>query len=370
MFSLNGNHFLVAVDAFSKWVECFIMSTTDSEAVVLKLCEMFSRFGLVKVIVTDNGTNFCSAYFNNFCLSNGVKHVTIAPYHPASNGQAENTVKTFKRGIQLFLSEKEGSKTLVAKLYEYLFNYRNSVHCTTGVSPAELMFGRKLRCRLDLICDRTSSCEASPSAESLVVSVKDNVCAKQISQSNTYGGHRKVDFKKGDKVLFKFYFKNGTKHTWKFGIINKIIGSRMYRVFVPEQNVYVRKHLDQIVLYKGFKNSMMCDSDDVSCFGDYGTNEHIKSTMSDESAVSKVSSNVSPSINVLLEDNTSSAFQQDRVEKERSESVAQSSNVEQSSVGAADVKSPGAPSVANSDCDEQLTPSRRYPLRIRNKRKL
>ena len=33
----------------------------------------------------------------------------------------------------------------------FLFNYRLTPHSTTGVSPAELMFGRRLRSRLDLL---------------------------------------------------------------------------------------------------------------------------------------------------------------------------------------------------------------------------
>ncbi|CAG4957134.1 unnamed protein product [Colias eurytheme] len=362
MFSLNNKNFLVAVDAYSKWVECFIMSTTDSEAVVLRVSEMFSRFGLVKVIVTDNGTNFCSAYFENFCQRNGVKHVTIAPYHPASNGQAENTVKTFKRSIQVILNEGS-SKMLVDKLYEYLFNYRNSAHCTTGVSPAELMFGRKLRCRLDLLCERsTVAGGTSPTSESLSSVIKDNVHAKQISQSNAYGGHRKIIFKTGDEVLFKHYYKNGTKHTYKFGIIKKNIGSRMYLVYVPEQNVYVRKHIDQILIYKGSKKYNEHVSDDVSCFGDYTSNEVTESSVPGE----HVTEQDPPQLQGVPHDSnvlSSPAPQQEQVEEERSESVPVGSDSEGSSVTTS-VSSPSAPIDPRSD--DQLTP-RRYPLRIRKK---
>ena len=63
----------------------------------MKLYELFSRFGLVHTLVTDNAKNFTSNQFNNFCKSNNIKHLTIAPYHPALNGQAENTVKTVKK---------------------------------------------------------------------------------------------------------------------------------------------------------------------------------------------------------------------------------------------------------------------------------
>ena len=44
---------------------------------------------------------------------------------------------------------KEG--TISDKIARFLFSYRNLTHSTTGVSPAELMFGRQLRSRLDLL---------------------------------------------------------------------------------------------------------------------------------------------------------------------------------------------------------------------------
>ena len=52
------------------------------------------------MIVTDNGTGFVSGEFEQFLKSNGVKHTTSAPYHPASNGLAERTVQIVKKGLK------------------------------------------------------------------------------------------------------------------------------------------------------------------------------------------------------------------------------------------------------------------------------
>lgn len=103
---------------------------------------------LVRTLVTDNATNFTSSVFQEFCIANGIKHLTISPYHPASNGQAENTVKTVKRGVKAILFQNLSQTDFVKKLNSFLFEYRNSTHCTTGFSPAQL-FSPPLRCRLD-----------------------------------------------------------------------------------------------------------------------------------------------------------------------------------------------------------------------------
>lgn len=79
-------------------------------------------------------------------IKNGIHHIRSSPYHPASNGLAERAVRVFKEG---FKKMKEG--TISDKIARFLFSYRNLPHSTTGVSPAELMFGRQLHSRLDLL---------------------------------------------------------------------------------------------------------------------------------------------------------------------------------------------------------------------------
>lgn len=82
---------------------------------------------------------------------NGIKLSTSPPYHAATNGAAENAVKSFKNAINKMLNDKFNKGTSFDTLVNrYLFNYRNSPHCTTGVSPAQRMFGRKIRTRLDV----------------------------------------------------------------------------------------------------------------------------------------------------------------------------------------------------------------------------
>lgn len=147
-FFFNELTFLIVVDAHSKWFEVIPMTATTAGNTVAKLKEIFSRFGVPRKLVSDNGPPFTSDEFLNFLVKNGVKHVTSAPYHPASNGEAENAVRTVKRALKKANLEKI---SLHAFLQNFLIDYRNSTHSTTGESPAMLMFGRPIRSRLHLV---------------------------------------------------------------------------------------------------------------------------------------------------------------------------------------------------------------------------
>ena len=74
-----GHMFFILVDAHSKWIEVEQMTSTTSSAIISTLRNIFSRFGLPNVIVTDNGRNFVSAEFESFLKRNGIQHLTSAP---------------------------------------------------------------------------------------------------------------------------------------------------------------------------------------------------------------------------------------------------------------------------------------------------
>ena len=94
--SFLGQMWLVVIDAHSKWLEVFPMSSTTSIATAQCLREVFARFGLPERSVTDNAPNFVSSEFKYFLKQNGIRHTTSAPYHPATDGLAERAVRILK----------------------------------------------------------------------------------------------------------------------------------------------------------------------------------------------------------------------------------------------------------------------------------
>lgn len=224
---LAQRDYLIVIDAYSKWLECMLMDRgTSTHALINKLKLLFSRFGIPHVIMSDNDTKINSLEFKTFCTVNGIKHMTSPIYHPSSNGQAENSVKSCKNFIKCIYKENQSptDEFINNKLLGFLFQYRNTIHCATGVSPAKLMLGRDLMSRLDLVLP--------PQQGSI------RKCDHQLKR-----------FEVGDSVWFH-YFVNRRKR-WELGQIKEKIGSRMFVISTPDNTETYKRHYDQIRRYTG-----------------------------------------------------------------------------------------------------------------------
>ena len=165
----KGEMFLVVMDAYSKWLEVHRMKSIMPTATIEKLREMFATHGLPATLVSNNGSNFTSSEFQ-FTKRNGIKHIKVAPYHPASNGLAERAVQIFKEGY-----EKMEGGSVQTKLSRFLLSYRTTPHSMTGVPPAELLMKRRLHTQLN----------------QLVPNIANRVRNKQSQQKAVHDYHAK-----------------------------------------------------------------------------------------------------------------------------------------------------------------------------------
>ncbi|XP_018398448.1 PREDICTED: uncharacterized protein K02A2.6-like [Cyphomyrmex costatus] len=100
---------LVKSYACSKWPEIYNLGKDTSSALIIQcIRESIARYGIPDTIVSDNGPQFVSREFEEFCKGNDVRHTKSSAYHPRT-------------------------------------------HTTTGAAPSELMMRRPLKCRLDLL---------------------------------------------------------------------------------------------------------------------------------------------------------------------------------------------------------------------------
>ena len=70
---------------------------------------------------------------------NGIRHTLVPPYHPASNGAAERSVRVVKGALEKKVLQGTGGMTMKHRLANVLIKYRSTPHSVTGRTPAELM---------------------------------------------------------------------------------------------------------------------------------------------------------------------------------------------------------------------------------------
>ncbi|XP_058814638.1 uncharacterized protein K02A2.6-like [Topomyia yanbarensis] len=137
-----------------------------------------------------------------------------APYHPATNGQAERYVQTIKQKLKAL---KYPKSKLILELCNTLLTYRKMIHPSTGTSLSMLVFGRQIRSRLDLLLPKNET------------STKADIVVRQ--------------FLDGDRNCVRdFLFKN----KWKFGRIAEKVGKLRYTVRLDDGRIWER-HIDHIV---------------------------------------------------------------------------------------------------------------------------
>ncbi|XP_060094828.1 uncharacterized protein K02A2.6-like, partial [Heteronotia binoei] len=85
----QGQTFIIMVDSYTKWLEVIPVGSTSSTAAIRALRRVLCTHGIPDTIVSDNGAAFTSADFQAFLQRYLIRHIRSAPFHPATNGQAE-----------------------------------------------------------------------------------------------------------------------------------------------------------------------------------------------------------------------------------------------------------------------------------------
>ncbi|XP_053690785.1 uncharacterized protein K02A2.6-like [Sabethes cyaneus] len=204
-----------AVDAILlRWIICRLRSTNNS-------------------CVRQRSSIYCEE-FKSFLQRCGVKyHELSAPYHPATNGQAECYVQTVKNALK---SMGSTSNTLQANSRtEFLQQYRKVPHSETGESPTKLFLGRNIRTRFDLV---------RPQDVSTKIAEKQRATFDSSFRSFTPGQH--VYCLSGNPRMDK----------WIPGIVSARLGDLHYDIVY--EGKHLKRHVDQIRRFHDNEYSQKC----------------------------------------------------------------------------------------------------------------
>lgn len=203
----TGENLLVCVDYYSRYPEVEIIHKTNATNITQKLRKLFCRYGAPETIITDNGPQFRkNQVFKSLMKEFGVKHHKVTPYHPEANGEVERFNRTLKKTIQAAIADGKNWRTV---LENFLLAYRTTPHATTGIAPAELMFGRMIKDKLPNYNNGTQKNS---------VKVRDRRRKQKIATYANQRNHAKAhQLKHGDTVLVADQTPHRNKFTprWK-----------------------------------------------------------------------------------------------------------------------------------------------------------
>ena len=176
LFHLFQKTFLLVVDYTSKFFEVSELPNAESPTVVAHTKAIFSRYGIPKEIVSDNGPEYAAKAYNDFCNRWDIHHNPSSPEYPKSNGLAERTVQTIKRTLKK--ARKAGEDLNLA-----LLALRTTPSNIGQPSPSDQMFNRSPRTLLPAISNKAP---------------KQPKASKTVSSSPTR--HTKPELHPGDHV--------------------------------------------------------------------------------------------------------------------------------------------------------------------------
>uniref|UniRef100_A0A2N9IP78 Integrase catalytic domain-containing protein n=1 Tax=Fagus sylvatica TaxID=28930 RepID=A0A2N9IP78_FAGSY len=125
------------------------------------------RFGIPRVLVSDNGKQFDNPRFRQFSQELGIHNHYSSPGHPQANGQVEVTNRSL---LKLIKTRLEGAKGLwPEELPSILWAYRTTVRIPTGETPFRMTFGSEavVPVEIGLTTFRTSTYDEQENEEQL-----------------------------------------------------------------------------------------------------------------------------------------------------------------------------------------------------------
>jgi len=141
--SEGHKYILTIIDVASGFPECVPMRNVDSISVAEALVTIFSRFGIPKQILSDQGRQFISKLMDEVHRMLDIRPVFSSIYHSQSHGKIERLNGTLQTVLRKLCAAKpqEWHRYLPA----VMFSIREIPSDRHGFSPFQLLFGRTVR---------------------------------------------------------------------------------------------------------------------------------------------------------------------------------------------------------------------------------
>ena len=143
-YTANGFNYLIYADRFSGWTEVAKVANTSMPIFAKCVLKWFQTFGVPEEISSDGGPPYNSADYKSFLKTWGIAQRQSSAYYPQSNGRAESAVKSMKRCLDGNADTRNGGLDN-EKVARAIMTHRNTPCQDTAISPAEMLYGYRLR---------------------------------------------------------------------------------------------------------------------------------------------------------------------------------------------------------------------------------
>jgi hypothetical protein len=134
-------HVVIMVDYFTKAAEfAVVYSKTPAAIAKAFYYTWICRYFVPSHVTSDNGTEF-ETDFVHLLERLGIKHVHTSAVHPAANGAVERVVQSFKAMLRAHINAHP--EHWLQSVAVIRMQYWSRLHAALGVSPHEMVYGRK-----------------------------------------------------------------------------------------------------------------------------------------------------------------------------------------------------------------------------------
>ena len=131
---------LTIIDNYSRFVQFYKLRNKTTRAVINAFGRYVGAYNPPQMIITDNGLEFNSEFFNDFCAENGIKHVNTTPYNPRGNAYVERMHATQKKILAALCNGFPHRWPDLLDKTQLVMN--TAVHTSIGQQPYVAFFSR------------------------------------------------------------------------------------------------------------------------------------------------------------------------------------------------------------------------------------
>jgi len=145
LYFVNKKNVFTIIDNILRYAWGVTISAKESINIVKAMKNFMDLFGIPKKIICDQGLEFSSNLFKNFCRQYELELHTTSFQQPSSNSTVEGLHSTITKIYRLIMESKKAGKLELRHeeiLSEAFITYNNAIHSATKLTPQELFTGR------------------------------------------------------------------------------------------------------------------------------------------------------------------------------------------------------------------------------------